>query len=245
MNAIIKFIYAIVTTYITALPLPLTQTMEAFNVQFKPNAEIATTYIETVDGVQLKPVDNQQSIDDKLLLATTMNVCKIKLCHGAFVPKRATLGSAGYDLTSPADVVIKPKSSKLIDLQFSLEMPDNVYAKIESRSGLALKHRIIVGAGVIDTDYRGNVGVLLFNFGKQTKVISRGERIAQMIFLEYKVPQFYTITQLNSLSVTERGDGGFGSTGQATILNQVNAKSAGVKSTADNDGTTDNDATEC
>ena len=96
----------------------------------------------------------------------------------------------------------------LTDLQIAV--PEGCYGRVAPRSGLAAKKFIDVGAGVIDYDYRGNVGVVLFNFGDEDFKVSKGDRIAQLICEKISYPQ---LEQCKTLDVTERGAGGFGSTG--------------------------------
>lgn len=92
-----------------------------------------------------------------------------------------------------------------------IAVPDGTYGRVAPRSGLASKFMIDVGAGVIDADYRGNVGVLLFNFGSEEYKIRAGDRIAQLILECIKTPE---VQELPNLDDTDRGDGGFGSTGR-------------------------------
>ncbi|CAG2214482.1 unnamed protein product [Mytilus edulis] len=94
------------------------------------------------------------------------------------------------------------------DIQIAL--PEGCYGRVAPRSGLAAKHFIDVGAGVIDQDYRGNVGVIMFNFGEQEFVVNKGDRIAQLICERIYIPE---LEECENLNATERGDGGFGSTG--------------------------------
>lgn len=128
----------------------------------------------------------------------------------AIAPAKATSGSAGYDLFSAADVVIPPHSRALIPTDLSFQFPRGVYGRIAPRSGLAVKFFIDVGAGVVDSDYRGIVSVLLFNFSEHNFNVRRGDRIAQMILERHLTPD---LEERFALDQTERGSGGFGSTG--------------------------------
>ena len=142
---------------------------------------------------------------------------KIKLTRGMEMPKYATSGSAALDLCAALEegerVVLAPGERKLIPTGISLEPESNdVVAIIAARSGLGTKKGICLsnGIGVIDSDYRGEVCVGLFNTGKEDFVIERGDRIAQMMFL----PVFAAnLIESAELDTTERGAGGFGSTG--------------------------------
>ena len=128
--------------------------------------------------------------------------------------QRATSGSAGFDLVAAIEqeIIIKPSETKLIPAGFSLEMPNNFEAQVRPRSGIALKNSVTVlnSPGTIDSDYRGEVGVILINHGIDNFSILRGMRIAQIIFL--KLPEI-EIVESQKLSKTKRNDGGFGSTG--------------------------------
>ena len=131
-----------------------------------------------------------------------------------YLPRRATQKSAGYDLHSPLTTSIPPQSRKLIPLGFSISIPVGTYGRIAPRSGLALKHNIDIGAGVVDPDYRGEVKVLLINNSQRKFQIHKGDRIAQMIFECCASPAFRSLA---SLSSTSRDQGGFGSTGIANF----------------------------
>ena len=133
------------------------------------------------------------------------------LSSDAKLPTRATVGSAGYDLYSPDSGIIQPMERLLIPLHISIQLPVGTYGQIAPRSGLALKYGIQVGAGVIDEDYRGNVGVLLFNVSDKPFEFKKGDRVAQLIVKSYKSPE---IKQVEQLDESNRGDGGFGSSGK-------------------------------
>ena len=108
----------------------------------------------------------------------------------------------------------KNKLKLLLYLQvktdISIQIPTGYYGRVAARSGLALKHSIDIGAGVIDEDYRGNVGVIMFNHGDQTFTVSRGDRIAQLLLEKIITPDVIEVDELDS---TERNANGFGSTG--------------------------------
>lgn len=132
----------------------------------------------------------------------------------ATVPVRATKGSAGYDLFSAVDVVIPSRGRILVDTDIGVVIPIGAYGQIASRSGLALKHGLDVGAGVIDGDYRGSICVLLFNHSDEEYQVHRGDRIAQIIIIRIEVP---LVVISDELPQTSRGHGGFGSTGTSTL----------------------------
>ena len=129
----------------------------------------------------------------------------VKVLNNGIVPKRATSGSAGYDLYTPIDLVLDPGLHK-IKLGICLHLPDKTFGSIRCRSSLA-KMGISVEAGVIDEDYRGEVAVLL---RVRTPVqCYRGHAIAQLIVQPYLSPNIIVIDDLDN---TDRGSGGFGST---------------------------------
>lgn len=141
----------------------------------------------------------------------TNNSLQVKLFDNAFLPSRASEFSAGYDLRTPIDVSIKPWTRQLIKTNLAIKLPSGTYGRIAGRSGLSFKHSIDVGAGVIDEDYTGIVGVILCNNSSKHFFASRGDKIAQLIVEKIAKPDVVEVTQLPE---TERGDGGFGSTGQ-------------------------------
>ena len=132
------------------------------------------------------------------------------LSNSAFLPKRGSDFAAGLDLYSPVSGTIEPLQRLLVPLDISIELPKGTFGHILPRSGLALKNGIHVGAGVIDEDYRGNVGVLLFNLGNTPFVFKAGDRIAQLVIKSY---ENIVLVQKEKLDESERGNGGFGSTG--------------------------------
>lgn len=132
------------------------------------------------------------------------------LPHG-IMPTYCTSGSAGADVYSATDGTIMPRErSELIPTGIKMKIPDSFYCEIKPRSGLALRYGIDVLAGVIDSDYRNEVFVILQNNGNAEFMFSRGDRIAQLIFKQYLRAEFAVVEQLDT---TER-TGGFGSTGQ-------------------------------
>ena len=135
-----------------------------------------------------------------------------KLNQEAILPSFAHKGDAGMDLYSVEDVVIPSGESRLIKTGISLELPKMTEAQVRPRSGLALKNSITVlnTPGTIDEGYRGEVGVILINHGKEDFTVTKHMKIAQMVLKPiYEV----NIVEANELSDSERGIGGFGSTG--------------------------------
>lgn len=137
---------------------------------------------------------------------------KVQLLNkDAMLPKRANEGDAGYDLFSCEDTTVGAHSRKVIKTGISISIPYGTYARVAPRSGLAVKNGIDVGAGVIDESYRGEVGVVLFNHSDTDFQIEKGDRIAQLILTVIMTPD---VVEVNELNNTERGTGGFGSTGK-------------------------------
>lgn len=122
--------------------------------------------------------------------------------------------AAGYDLSSAHAAVVPAHGKQLIKTDLAISTPLDCYGRIAPRSGLALKRHIDVGAGVVDADYRGNVGVVLFNFGETDLEVVAGDRIAQLILERVHLP---SIQEVDDLPVSSRGTDGFGSTGVGAV----------------------------
>lgn len=133
-----------------------------------------------------------------------------KLVAHAEVPKRATKGSAGYDISSAVDATIPPNGRFAISTGIAIGLLEGTYGRIAPRSGLALKNGIDVLAGVIDRDYTGEVKAILYNSGDKPFVIKSGDRIAQLILEVIKTPDVMVVLDIDD---TTRGARGFGSTG--------------------------------
>ncbi|MQL82754.1 hypothetical protein Taro_015254 [Colocasia esculenta] len=133
-----------------------------------------------------------------------------RLSENAVLPSRGSLLSAGYDLSSAIETTVPARAKALVPTDLSISIPPGTYARIAPRSGLAWKHSIDVGAGVIDADYRGPVGVVLFNHSDVDFEVRPGDRIAQLIIERIMTPE---VAEVEDLDATARGAGGFGSTG--------------------------------
>ena len=146
-----------------------------------------------------------------------MKVKIMKLRESAIVPRKATIGSAGYDLSAciDSDIVVNRGEVFKIPCGISIELPSNEYgAFIFARSGLSMKQGITLvnGVGVIDSDYRGEICVSLCKiFGDDSYRIKNGDRIAQMVFMKIGEANFDLVDDLEG---SDRGSGGFGSTGK-------------------------------
>ena len=130
------------------------------------------------------------------------------------LPVRQTSGSAGYDVASAEpDVVLAPGERRAVGTGLAFELPPGMEMQVRPRSGLALRHGITLpnAPGTIDSDYRGELKVILQNGGGEPVTIARGDRIAQLVFARYETP---AIEEATELGASERGEGGFGSTGR-------------------------------
>jgi dUTP diphosphatase len=128
--------------------------------------------------------------------------------------RRMTGGSSGFDIHAAceADIVIEPGAVALIPAGLVLSIPEGYEAQVRPRSGLALKSRLglLNAPGTIDSDYRGEVSVIMYNFGEDSFTVKRGDRVAQLVFC--RVPAV-ELVEMEAVDGTERGPGGFGHTG--------------------------------
>jgi dUTP pyrophosphatase len=127
-----------------------------------------------------------------------------------FPLKQAKPGDAGYDISSMETKRIDPGKSRHFDTGLYMEIPIGYVGKIVSRSGLSFKHNLEVGAGLIDSGYRGEIRINLYNHGKESVLVNKGDRIAQIIIIKHETPEFELV---KSLEDSERGVNGFGHTG--------------------------------
>lgn len=136
---------------------------------------------------------------------------KIKLLSNkGTLPVRSTEQAAGLDIFSAENAVIPPGMNQKIHTDIAMQIPHGHYGQLQSRSGLALRDRITVDAGVIDSDYRGEVALILDNKSDKDFTIQQGDRLAQLIIMELPLVE---IQKVKTLDNTVRGKGGFGSTG--------------------------------
>lgn len=128
------------------------------------------------------------------------------------LPSYATEGASGLDLRADEAMTLEPGEWKLVPTGIAMEIPQGWEGQIRPRSGLALRHGIsmVNAPGTIDSDYRGEIGVILINHGKEPFTIARGERIAQLVLARFERAE---LVEWATLSTTERGGGGFGHTG--------------------------------
>ncbi len=134
------------------------------------------------------------------------------------LPSYATAGSAGMDLYAAVtgEVTIQPSETLLVPTGYSIELPEGIEAEVRPRSGLAIKHQIGIlnSPGTIDSDYRGEIKVILTNFGKEPFTIRRGDRIAQLVVHRYVRVAW---EEVDRLAETGRGEGGFGHSGVSSF----------------------------
>lgn len=133
-----------------------------------------------------------------------------RLTKTAQLPVRQHKGDAGYDLSADEDKTILPGEWKLISTGIAFTVPNGTYGRIAPRSGFSYKKGTMVGAGVVDQQYTGEVKVLIFNLSKETIMVKQGDRIAQLILEKIETPD---VIEVEDLEKTQRGSGGFGSTG--------------------------------
>jgi dUTP pyrophosphatase len=135
---------------------------------------------------------------------------KIKLDEGAILPTRAHNTDAGLDLYSPIKFTVRPKSSYTVDTGVHIELPHNTVGMIKSKSGLNVNHGL-TSEGVVDVGYTGSIRVKLYNHSMKSYTVLQGEKISQLVILPIIKP---VLEVVDDLEETERGDGGFGSSGR-------------------------------
>ncbi len=138
---------------------------------------------------------------------------RLPVGEGLEIPAYQTPGAAGMDLRASADVLLEPGDRDAVSTGFRVAIDEGFEGQVRVRSSLALKRGLIVpnAPGTIDSDYRGELKVLLANIGTETVCVERGERIAQLVIAPVQRVQ---VVEVDALDATERGQGGFGSTGR-------------------------------
>lgn len=135
---------------------------------------------------------------------------KVRLNEGAFLPERAHAWDAGLDLRTPVGVMLLPESSEIIDTGVAVEIPEGYVGMLKSKSGLNVNYGII-GEGVIDAGYTGTIRVKLYNMTRTYHYFAPGDKIIQLVVVPCLLEE---CEKVETLSETERGEGGFGSTGR-------------------------------
>ncbi|CCA75081.1 probable dUTP pyrophosphatase [Serendipita indica DSM 11827] len=183
-----------------ASPHPEQRPSKVLNTSDQPTVEAIAASSAVADTVKTA---DPKSVPSRSLLIKRLN-------ENARLPTRGSALAAGYDLYSGEDTTIPAGGKALVNTHISLAVPEGTYGRVAPRSGLASKHMIATGAGVVDADYRGPLFILLFNHGEKEFKISIGDRIAQLILEKIETPP---VVEVQDLEETLRGAGGFGSTG--------------------------------
>jgi len=158
-------------------------------------------------------VDSGSYMATKVILKPDHGMMRLRVKRHkaeATLPYRASKDAAGYDICSSVPYELQPGEHHLFATDLSIEVPEGCYGRVAPRSGLAVKKAINVMAGVIDADYRGLLGIVLINHGKEAFDVKIGDRIAQLILERIATPD---VEEIEEHTTTERGEGGFGSTG--------------------------------
>ena len=144
--------------------------------------------------------------------AVDVRIQRLPHGHGLDFPAYATAGAAGMDVLAAENVTLKPGQRHAVATGFAVAIPDGFEIQVRPRSGLALKHGISVPntPGTIDSDYRGEVKIIMINHGDEAFAIERGDRVAQLVLAPVTRAAWRAVEELDD---TERGSGGFGSTG--------------------------------
>jgi len=142
-------------------------------------------------------------------------VLKVLKCHeNAKMPEHGSVDSVGFDLFCVEPFNLAPGERLAVPTGLKFEIPPHLWMKVEARSGLAAKQGIIVGCGVVDPDYRGEVKVVLINTGTKNFAAAAGDKIAQAVFHSVHVP---VMLEVSSINETARGEGGFGSSDKPPV----------------------------
>lgn len=157
--------------------------------------------------------DAEQTIKNQKTQEAEQSLRVFLRSENATLPTRGSVLSAGYDIYASEEAVIPAQGQGLVGTDISVAVPIGTYGRVAPRSGLAVKHGISTGAGVIDADYRGEVKVVLFNHAQKDFTIQKGDRIAQLVLENIVMADIKQITA-EELDITARGEGGFGSTGK-------------------------------
>ena len=166
--------------------------------------EVKNMEVNTLVSLVKRKYDNEIKTGFKPILKFA------KMTDNAYTPTKGSKLAAGFDLYSAYEYTIPAKGKVLAKTDIQIAVPSGCYGRIAPRSGLTQKHFIDVGAGVIDEDYRGNVGIILFNFSTEEFKVNKGDRIAQLLMERIYLPE---LEELPTLDDTVRGSNGFGSTG--------------------------------
>ena len=140
---------------------------------------------------------------------------KLKIVTENIIPQYATSEAAGIDLycSTKEDIEIKPKETVKIDTNLKVQIPKGYFGAVYPRSSTGVKRKLMLAntIGVIDSDYRGEIMIYFYNYGEETQIIKNGDRLAQLVIQPY---QQFEIEKVDILDESDRGEGGFGSTGR-------------------------------
>jgi dUTP pyrophosphatase len=134
-----------------------------------------------------------------------------KLSETATIPTRGSDSAAGWDLYASQECVVPARGKAIVPTDIAIAVPVGYYGRVAPRSGMAWKKHTDIGAGVIDADYRGPIGVVMFNHADEDLQIETGDRVAQLVIEQISMAP---LTEVEELDDTERGEGGYGSTGR-------------------------------
>ena len=146
-----------------------------------------------------------------MVLIMSAPIRVMKLSESATIPTRGSEVAAGWDLYASQECVVPARGKAIIATDIAIAVPVGYYGRVAPRSGMAWKKHTDIGAGVIDADYRGPVGVVMFNHADEDLQVELGDRVAQLVIEQISMAP---LTQVDSLDDTERGEGGYGSTGR-------------------------------
>ena len=159
--------------------------------------------LSTVPNGLETPTETKNTLSHPVLRVELMN-------EDAKMPVKGSEKAAGYDLFSAVEIPIPARGKECVSTGIKIMLPENCYGRIAPRSGLAVKHSLDVGAGVVDEDYRGEIKVVMFNLSDEEFLVTKGMRIAQLVCERIWYP---SIEKVESVDETKRGERGFGSTG--------------------------------
>jgi dUTP pyrophosphatase len=178
-------------------------------------------YQQQVERIYDKYYEQRRELNDQYLKAALEpyqdvenDSVKVKLSpnvNKTYMPTYSTKGAAGADLYASESVTLQPNERKLIKTGVSIELPEGHLCYVMGRSGNTIKKGLHVALGLVDEDYRGEIGVMAFNQSDEVISFAKGDRVAQMVILPYPKVEF---VEVGELSDTERGTGGYGSTGK-------------------------------
>ncbi|KAH0833708.1 deoxyuridine 5'-triphosphate nucleotidohydrolase [Fonsecaea monophora] len=191
-------------------PPPSTETKKTDHLPPSlPNSPLLKRVKSDAPPPKMSPTTNSTAVP-QLSSSSQPPLLIRKLSADASTPTRGSAFAAGYDLYASKPITIPARGKALVSTDLSIATPEGTYGRVAPRSGLAAKHFIDTGAGVIDADYRGEVKVLLFNHGEADFQVNKGDRIAQLVLERIYTPE---VVEVDNLEESVRGAGGFGSTG--------------------------------